>query len=244
MEQSTHLDNILIVEDEPLIAEDIVDTLKAGGYGVAGVAHNADDAIRILKSQTPSLALLDINIDGHINGLMLAQIINSDFNIPFIFLTSFTDDKTLARVKELRPYGFIVKPFDDKELVTNIELAIAKFKNESQQLASFENSQDKSFFLKQDGSLIKVDVDDILYAEAFDNYCFIHTLSKKYLLPHTLKAVEAKLSPERFIRVHRSFLVNLKAVAIINEDHLIIDGKCISVSKSSRQELMKRISLL
>lgn len=238
------LDSILIVEDEPLIAEDIIDTLTSKGYGISGVAHNADDAIKVLKTGSPSLALLDINIDGNIDGLMLAKIINDSFGIPFIFLTSHTDQQTLEKVTSLKPFGFIVKPFDENELVTNIELAINKYKDESSELASVEQSPDNSFFLKQDGSLIKVSTDDILYAEAFDNYCFIHTSERKFLLPHTLKSVEQKLNAQSFIRVHRSFLINLAAVTVINDDHLIINNKCIPVSKGSRQELLSRISTL
>lgn len=241
---TNHLDNILIVEDEPLIAEDISDTLQEAGYGIAGIAHNADAAIKILKTAAPSLALLDINIDGHIDGLMLAKIINSDFKVPFIFLTSFTDEKTLNEVKQLKPFGFIVKPFDDKELITNIELAINKFKEESKELASVESNLNDSFFLKQDGSLIKVSTSEILYAEAFDNYCFIHTKKKKYLLPHTLKSISQKLEGNLFLRIHRSFLVNLNSIDIINEDHLLINEKCIPVAKNSKAELLNRISLL
>lgn len=236
------LDNILIVEDEPLIAEDISSILSSEGYGIAGIAHNANSAIKILKSSLPSLVLLDINIDEDINGLMLAQIIRDEYQVPFIFLTSHTDNQTLEKVKSLKPYGFIVKPFDDKELVTNIQLAIVKFKEEHTKDYVESNLEENSLFIKQDGSLIKVEIDDILYAEAFDNYCFVHTVDKKFLLPHTLKSVEKKLSGKSFIRVHRSYMINLKAISVINDDHLVINNKSIPVSKASRQELLSRIS--
>lgn len=236
------LDNILIVEDEPLIAEDLASILSSEGYGVVGIAHNANSAIKLLKSSLPSLVLLDINIDEDINGLMLAQIIRDEFQVPFIFLTSHTDKQTLDKVKALKPYGFIVKPFDDKELVTNIELAISKFKEENAKNAIEATPDENSLFIKQDGSLIKVSIDDILYAEAFDNYCFVHTIDKKFLLPHTLKSVEKKLSGKSFIRVHRSYMINLKAISVINDDHLVINNKSIPVSKASRQELLSRIS--
>ncbi len=238
------LDNILIVEDEPLIAEDINETLSQAGHSVVGIAHNADDAIKILKSNRVSLALLDIEIDGNIDGLMLGSMINADFNIPFIFLTSFTDQKTIEKILALKPYGYIVKPFDDSELVTNVNLAILKFKEKSEQLVSVENSLENSFFLRQNGSLIKVHTSDILYAEAFDNYCFIHTLGAKYLLPHTLKSVEKKLEKLNFMRVHRSFLANLNSIEVINEDHLVINKAAIPLSKNTRSDLVKRISLL
>lgn len=236
------LDNILIVEDEPLIAEDISSILSSEGYGILGIAHNANNAIKLVKASLPSLVLLDINIEDDINGLMLAQIIKDEFQVPFIFLTSHTDKQTLDKVKALKPYGFIVKPFDDKELVTNIELAIAKFKEENSKTVLESTPDDNSLFIKQDGSLIKVSIDEILYAEAFDNYCFVHTIDKKFLLPHTLKSVEKKLSGKSFLRVHRSYMINLKSISVINDDHLVINNKSIPVSKASRQELLSRIS--
>lgn len=241
---SEQLNEILIVEDEPLIAEDIAETLKESGYGVIGIAHNADDAIRILKSSSPSLALLDIKIDGYIDGLMLAKIVKDEFKLPFMFLTSYTDKETLDKVKELNPYGFIVKPFDERELTSNIELAIHKFKSEGHLLASVENAPEGSFFLKKDSTLHKVMSKDILYAQAFDNYCYIITEKDKFLLPQTLKSVSQKLEAEDFVRIHRSYLVNLSSIDSISEDKVKVKDTELPLSKGSKAELMSRISLL
>ncbi len=239
------LDEILIVEDEPLIAEDISETLQDAGYGVSGIAHNANDAIKILKSSTPSLVMLDIKIDGPIDGLMLGRIIKDDFNLPFIFLTSYTDPETVDKVKELNPYGFIVKPFDERELTSNVEIAIHRFKQDSQNLAQVEDQEgDDSFFLKSQKALHKLSFNDILYAQAVDNYTMIYTEKSKFLVPQTLKSVEEKLDNNRFIRTHRSYSVNFKYVDIITSNYANIKGIMIPIGKGYKAELMKKVSLL
>lgn len=239
------LDEILIVEDEPLIAEDISETLQEAGYGVSGIAHNANDAIKILKSSTPSLVMLDIKIDGPIDGLMLGRIIKDDFNLPFIFLTSYTDTETVDKVKDLNPYGFIVKPFDERELTSNVEIAIHRFKQDSQNLVQVDDQEENdSFFLKSQKALHKLSFNDILYAQAVDNYTMIYTEKSKFLVPQTLKSVEEKLDNNRFIRTHRSYSVNFKYVDIITSNYANIKGIMIPIGKGYKAELMKKVSLL
>ncbi len=239
------LDSILVVEDEPLIAEDICDTLNEAGYGVAGIAHNANDAIRILKNNAPSLALLDINIDGHIDGLMLAGMINEDYEIPIIFLTSYTDPQTLKKIADLKAYGYIVKPFNEKELTTNIGLAIARHKENSRSLGTLEEqSTTKDFFIKKDHKLQKVSVTDILYAQAFDNYTYLITDKEKFLVPLTLKKVNEKVNSEKFFRVHRSYVVNLDKITEITEDAVVLKTLRLPLSRNSKSGLLKRVDLL
>ena len=94
------------------------------GYDIVGVAFEAEEAIEIIESGSPELILLDISLDGDMDGVMLAEIINEKYKIPFIFLTSHTDKLTVNRVKRTNPSGFLVKPYKEKELVTNIEIAL------------------------------------------------------------------------------------------------------------------------
>ncbi len=241
---SSQLDEILIVEDEPLIAEDIADTLKEAGYGVAGIAHNANDAIKVLRNGSPSLVMLDIRIDGEIDGLMLARIIRDQFDVPFIFLTSYTDEKTLDRVKDLNPYGFIVKPFEDRELTSHIEIAIHRFKKESKDLASMESGDPESLFIKVGNNYHRINTAEILYAQAWDNYCYVYLQNQKYLLPHTLKSIGEKLGYENFFRVHKSYLVNLNCISSIMESEVMVDNVAIPISKGSKTNLLSRISFL
>lgn len=234
---------ILVVEDEPLIADDIQAGLEEIGYHVVAVVDNANDAIAAIKKQKPDVALLDIKIEGSIDGAILADIIKKEYDIPFIFLTSNADPYTIDRVKKLQPAGFIVKPFDERDLRSAIEIALHKGDRGDPQKSS-ETKDDRHLFVKHNGKLEKVDVNDILYAQAYDNYCFVYTPGQRYLLPITLKAVEAKLQDKGFIRVHRSYMVNINRITVIDELHLKIGDDKIPLSKTYKPELIRKISLL
>jgi DNA-binding NarL/FixJ family response regulator len=126
---------ILIIEDEIIIAEDIRDTLTALGYEVAGIFTNGDKAVDYLSFHSPDLVLCDINIKGTMDGIQVAEKIRSRKKIPFIFLTSLSDRSTLDRAKKALPYGYIVKPFDERDLLAGIETGLYKFGQELEQLS-------------------------------------------------------------------------------------------------------------
>ncbi len=130
---------VLIVEDEGIIAAEIQSTLEMLGYEVCGKANNGDKALDLFKNASPDIALLDINIKGTMTGIDLAKIIREKYNFPFVFLTSYSDLSTLKQVQETLPYGYIVKPFSDKDLRSNLELALYKFEQEqNNELPSIE----------------------------------------------------------------------------------------------------------
>jgi len=111
------------VEDEPLIAEDIADLCQLNGYEVCGIAHRGGAALTLIESSRPQLVLLDINLEDGIDGLDIAAHLREKYAIPFIFLTSYADANTLAKVKETTPLGYIVKPFTKEQLYSTIEIA-------------------------------------------------------------------------------------------------------------------------
>ncbi len=115
---------ILVVEDEPLIAEDIAGYLLEGGFEVHGIANNANDAIDILNKELPNAILLDINLGDGMDGIELATHIRKEHNIPFVFLTSHADKQTLDRAKQTIPAGYLLKPFDGNDLMASLEIAI------------------------------------------------------------------------------------------------------------------------
>ena len=117
---------ILIVEDEIVTAMDIEDTLKRHGYEIAGVATNGADAIRIAKEKLPDLILMDIRIEGQMDGVEVANEIGLFYEIPVIFLTAYSDDLTISRVIKTKSFSFLQKPFNERELSSNIEMAINK----------------------------------------------------------------------------------------------------------------------
>lgn len=118
---------VLIVEDEPLIAEDIKEILLQVNYEVVGVAYTKNQALDILKSSTPNFALLDINLGNNTDGILIAEHINQHYHIPFLYLTSYSTKLILDKVKHTYPMGYIVKPFDEADLFTGIEIALSNF---------------------------------------------------------------------------------------------------------------------
>jgi len=235
---------VIVVEDEPLIADDLAQTLENLGYEVIKVLDNADDCVATLRKNKADIALLDINIKGAIDGIMLADIIKKEFGIPFIFITSYTDDDTLNKVKKLGPSGFIVKPFEDSEIRGTIEIALYNTNVENKTVPKAKELKEDNLFVKANGKLVKLSQHDIQWAEAYDNYCYVNLAEKRFLLPSTLKSIESRLDPNLFVRVHRSYLVNLQHITVIGESYLEIGEKRLPVSKRHKSDLINRISLL
>ncbi len=233
---------ILIVEDEPIIAADMSLILQDLGYDVVGVKYDVPETIAHLENHAVDLLLLDINLDDGQDGIELAQIVNERFQIPFIYLTSHSDSKTIARAKETNPLAYLVKPIDEKDLITTIEIAFHNYNTSSNQ-TSLEKKKNDSIFIKTGGAFQKLNIKDICYAEANDNYTFIHTSGKKYLLSCTLKVVEAKLVDWGFIRVHRSYLINLGQIERVEESFVYINEQAVPISRKHKKELMEKLSI-
>jgi len=118
--------HILIVEDELIVAREIESDLRGFGYEIAGIARSADTAFTAIASRHPDLILMDIKLEGQIDGIQTAEQVMLRYDIPVIFITAFSDDTTLQRAKETTPYGYLLKPFEAKELHTTIEMALYK----------------------------------------------------------------------------------------------------------------------
>jgi len=118
---------VLIVEDEPIIAADIEKCLQDLDYFVCGKAMTFNRAKTLLESTYPDIAIIDINLEGKREGIELASIIHEKNNIPFIFLTSYSDAATLKEAKIVMPYGYVVKPFDEQDLYATLEIALYNF---------------------------------------------------------------------------------------------------------------------
>ncbi len=115
---------VLIVEDEPVIAENISMYLDNNDFEVSGIAYDGGEAIEQLQNNTPDAAILDINLESEEDGIDIANCINQKYQIPFLFLTSYSDKETLQRAKNVNPSGYIVKPFNERTLLASLEIAI------------------------------------------------------------------------------------------------------------------------
>jgi PAS domain S-box-containing protein len=154
--------SILIVEDESIVALDIENSLSSSGYSIVGKTDRGEDAVKLAKELRPDLVLMDIGLRGELDGIEAAIQIRRKYDLPIIFLTAFTTPTILERARKAEPFGYVVKPFDERELNINIEMAIYKHTTERKLRASenkfrgvIENSSDAIALTDEFGCLIE-----------------------------------------------------------------------------------------
>ncbi len=123
---------ILVVEDEPIVAEDIASRLTRMGYEVVGVIESGEAAIALAEATLPSLVLMDIILEGELDGIDAAEWLRTNLEIPVVYLTANADESTLQRAKATIPFGYILKPFKERELQATIEIAISRHQAEQE----------------------------------------------------------------------------------------------------------------
>ena len=121
---------ILVVEDENIVALEIQSRLEGLGYVVLAIASSGEEAIQKAEETNPDLVLMDIKLKGDMDGIETAEEIRTRFNLPVVYLTAYAEENTLQRAKITAPYGYILKPFEERELHANIEIAIYKHQME------------------------------------------------------------------------------------------------------------------
>lgn len=250
---------ILIVEDEMVIAANISLQLSELGYEVTGILPRGEEALSQIKIEIPDIILLDIRLKGELDGIQTAQEIQKHYNIPIIYLTANADEAHFNRAKETHPYAFISKPFKKLDLQRAIELAVDRIsfektlgngekRNGEENLTSISNATDfilnDRIFVRHNEKMLKIDIKDIYYIEADRNYCRIFSQGREYLLVMTLKDIDEKLPQNHFLRIHRSYIINLSQIDEVAGTHVVISKKAIPMSKAMRTELLKRLQTI
>jgi DNA-binding LytR/AlgR family response regulator len=243
---------ILIVEDELIIAQDMIDILEKMGYEVMENAIDAEETFEILSKDTPDLILLDINLSGGRDGIDIAKEINEKYKIPFIFTTSYTDGPTIKRAKEVKPLNYLVKPFKPEQLYTAIEIAmnnLAKSTNVKDPISDeilHEEGQiiKGALFIKDKFRYTKVQLHDILYIKSDGNYLELHTAKRKEIIRATLNNFIIKLDPNTFFRTHKSYVVNLDHITRFESTTITIEDKEIPITRQYADELIKRLNIV
>jgi len=128
-----HPISILIVEDEAIVSADIQDRLKTCGYTICAALDNGADALRWAGETKPDVVLMDINLNGALDGIETARLIRERFGLPVVYLSAYSDAETLERAKITQPYGYLLKPLAERELVITIEMAVYKHRAEREQ---------------------------------------------------------------------------------------------------------------
>jgi DNA-binding LytR/AlgR family response regulator len=236
-----------IVEDELVIARTILNTLSELGYTHCGPAISYTEAMEMMEENKPDLLLIDIQLSGKKDGIDVAQKMNDLYHIPFIFLTANSDAETIDRVKIVKPHAYIVKPFTKEELFAAIEIAFSNFTGtrSGSKPGDSASGPPKDFMFVKDGYVFrKIFFHEILYLESDANYVTIHLLSqKKVMIRSTLNEFIAQVDPALFIRVHRSYSVNISKIEDIFPTELSLPGVKIPISKSYRDDLFKALGI-
>ena len=219
---------VIVVEDELLIAEHLVSILSKLGYDVLSFFFEDSDFVSLLRERKPFLVFLDIRLEQETTGVDLAKICQ-EYSIPFIYLTSYSDKKTVKNALQYEPISFMLKPFTAKDIEVNVELAKVKLKK----------LKDQSCLVLKDGyDTVKIDFFDIKWLKSDDNYTEIVTSNRRVIQRLTLKALHDMLPQNQFVRVHRSFVVNINFVSKVSYDFLLIGMEKIPISRKKKSEVL------
>ncbi|HPE76387.1 MAG TPA: response regulator [Draconibacterium sp.] len=230
---------ILIVEDEILVATDIQESLESLGYTVQNSVDTGLKAIQAVEKELPDLVLMDINLKGEMTGIEAAKTINQKHDVPIIYLTANADIDTVNKAKVALPYGYIIKPFTDKDLQTNIEIAIFKFGNDLK--LKMESEQFNTFFdLKDHGKnqiivhgsqgLEKINIDDVYFIEKSDENSIIHLAFDEVVTSKSFDELMELFPKKKFIQVSKHFVINTSKVFAVKYPEVIIADKMSVIS--------------
>ncbi len=214
---------ILIVEDEAYSALQLEILLKKANYSVVGIATSIEQAKNFLLQETPDLVLLDIRLDEMEEGFEIAHFIDSSSKTPYIYISAYSDEETILKLMKTNPISYLLKPFNETVLLTNINMVFKKIE---------QKDSESNIILKEGGKEFRIPLNEILYLNSDGNYTFIHTTFRKYVFKKSLREIIKKTDSNFLIRVHKSFIVNKLSIKektlnkfILTNNHIIPIGR-------------------
>jgi two-component system response regulator LytT len=214
---------ILVIEDEVLIAEHLKHYLVGFGFSEVFLTHTKKQAIQLLDHISPDLVLLDLHLQEPKDGMEIARIIDERGEPPYIFITANADLLIIQEAMHTKAVSYITKPVKKTDLFAAIQIAL---KSKAKPEASF-------LLIKESNSNLKLSFDDILYIEGNSNYINIFTKTQKVITRQSLEWAELELPEHLFMRIHRSYLVNLRAVQRTNAKSVFIGETEIPISRTN-----------
>lgn len=243
--------NVLIIEDTKAQSDALTKVLNSNNYNIVGVATSYKDALDLFYNNKVDIVVIDIFLNGNPDGITFAETINvvPDASRPFVFLTSSTDRKIFERAKLTQPFSFLMKPFNELEILYAIEMAVEKFYAQNDVFLSDEEDtviSKEYLFIKKGKSLKKVLLNEIIYIEVEEKYCNIITEKEKFVILISLTKILNLLDNAMFCRTHRNFIVNSeKIVEIIPADNLILlSGGHKATLSDTYKTIIKKIRTL
>lgn len=225
----------VIVEDLQVAAEYTRKCCeKSGLLEVKGHFTNVADALAYLNANSVDMLFLDVEMPGATGFDLLDQLGYS----PKVILTTSKAEYAYTAF-EYHVIDFLKKPFTYQRFLEALQKAAVKEDNDSAVTSSGNH-----IFIKSDGKLVRLNNEDILYIESMGDYVKFVTLDKKYITHNTIKALEEKVNKTYFMKVHRSYIINLTKIDDIRENDLFIKGIEIPISKAHKQDVLKRLNII
>jgi DNA-binding LytR/AlgR family response regulator len=190
--------------------------------------------VNYIKNNPVDVLFLDYEMPN-LNGLEVASLLN-ETNTKIVFTTSHKE--IVFDALEYKTIGYLVKPLN----YTSFFKTISKLSSSLQNEAAFSNSE--SIFIKHNKSIVKLNLNDLLCVESNGDYVVLHTLEKDYTIHSTLKTFEESLNFSNFIRVHRSFIININAIVDIEDDTICIKDKIIPIGQKYKVDFYRRIKVV
>lgn len=239
--------NILIVEDESIVALDLATALHQDGYEVIGIADHAEEAIRLFNQHTVDIVLMDIQLAGPKDGIDTVVDLMKIRQTPVIYLTAFTDNATVERVKPTYPCAFLAKPYQTRNVRVSIELALNSFA--AQKARPTVNPTKEPIlqmgdhvFIKYNYQFIKIHLADILFVQADGNHISLHTSDRKFVLRLSLSQFFDRLVFDRLVRIHRSYAVNIDAIQSFTEQTVLTGKGEFPIGRNYKEAFLTRFA--
>jgi len=230
--------NCLIIDDNSIARTTLKQLAsRINDLTVAGECKDAVEGYNFLQEKSVDIVLLDIEMPG-MNGLELTRALQGQR--PLIIFTTSKKDYAIEAF-ELNVVDYLVKPVAPARFIQAIDKARTILESRSDEM---KINNDEFIFIRDSNVVKRLSLDDVLYVEAMGDYVKLHTPQKFYAIHTTLRAVEQRLPSERFLRVHRSYMVAVDKIDTVQEGVLIIAGKPVPVADAYRSSLNKRMNIL
>lgn len=235
-----------------LLAANTAMQVENMGHRVVGIMPRGEEALAYILEKPPDLILMDIHLNGELDGIETVIEMQKTQDIPVLYLTANADQAHFDRAKETHPYAFVPKPAKRTDLERAIDVVLQRIVHEQKGNGNAQESDGAGapfvmrdcIYVRDHDKMVKVCIPDIYYIEADRNYSIIHAKQKRHLLVVTLKDMDQKLPTKYFLRIHRSFIINLMHVDEVATSHIVIDKKAIPVNRAMREELLRRLQTI
>jgi len=254
---------VLVVEADSILSQGVSVGLQQYGYAIAGIAGQAEEAIRFFKENDVDIILINIHIPGDKDGIDTVLELMKIKRVPVIYLIAFADAATIGRIKQTYPVAFLIMPYNSSNISIAIEMAMHNFIACGQKDIVTEVNppipavagtdghdvvgkevilrQGNYIFIKRNFLFVKLKLSEILYLEADGNYVYVVMKDKKFTVRLSLMQVIQKINYSRFARINRSSVVNVDAIRSFNKERVEIAQYEIPIGKSYKESFFRQL---